>query len=359
MKYFKVLPRPRQEGPGRLFPSRRRPHRVPWFVAFWPLLLPFLVLSGVLANTIVFSALAFASPLAQSSSIPGHLTYQQSLKEGQRSKANQGSFVRPTNDPAALKPSKNAPTTKPLPSAEPAKMHGQNYALDSSFVTNRPVSQTKTMPTPTVQSSSIPAGTTSLVFKGSDGRLEVQVPRGAFDAAHVSLSGNRTPLGGLILEITQISGHSAGSENVLGTYQIQVVDSQGNAVQGLVLHKPLTLVYHYQDWEMKDLSLDPSQIHLAWPEQLVAARAAKQSTSSLVTPMINDATAHTLTAQTLVPNGMLTLSGSSTIQTPGTPDLYEASGNSGQYSYQYPLNVVPGPDGFAPHIDTLLFEPEH
>src|SRR6185312_12525015 len=48
--------------------------------------------------------------------------------------------------------------------------------------------------------------------------------------------------------------------------------------------------------------------------------------------------------------GMIALSGTPTIAAPTKPDLFAASGNDGQYSYSYPLSVVPGPDGFMPQL---------
>ena len=46
----------------------------------------------------------------------------------------------------------------------------------------------------------------------------------------------------------------------------------------------------------------------------------------------------------------MTASGPPALEPPTKPDLFEASGNSGQYSYSYPLSVVPGPAGFMPKL---------
>src|SRR5581483_2529455 len=74
------------------------------------------------------------------------------------------------------------------------------------------------------------------------------------------------------------------------------------------------------------------------------------STAALVVPMSNNAAAKTLTVQTSIINGIITASATPEIQAPGKPDLFETSGNSGQYSYSYPLSVVPGPAGFMPQL---------
>ena len=158
------------------------------------------------------------------------------------------------------------------------------YTLDDSFVLHRPTTKTS-LATPTVVGTAIPAGTTPLQFQGSDGRLEVDLPRGSLDFAQATLADGSAPVGQLQLQIHQLTGHSIASESYLGFYQIQVVDSQGHVVQGVQVVHPFSIVYHYQQWEMKDLNLNPGQIHLSWPDLISAARTAKQPTTGLATLM--------------------------------------------------------------------------
>ena len=101
---------------------------------------------------------------------------------------------------------------------------------------------------------------------------------------------------------------------------------------------------------MKDLGITANHVHLSWPTLLTTARKAKQATTGLVLPMTNNATTRTLSAQSLVLGGIMTASSPPTIASPGKPDLFETSGNSGSYSYSYPINVVPGPAGFMPQL---------
>jgi RHS repeat-associated protein len=314
---------------------------------FWLAFLPLIVLGGVLSNWIFLAQTAYAAPNTAYSA-PGHLTAQQALSEGQALNQNKGKFKRPTSEPASNKLDKNASKNKPLPSSEPAAMHDGIFTLDDSFVLHRPTMKVS-VATPTVTGTAIPAGTTPFQFKGSDGRLEVDLPRGSLDFAQAKLADGSAPVGQLQLQIHQIAGHSVASESFLGWYQIQVVDSQGHVVQGVQVVQPISIVYHYQPWEMKDLAIDPTHVRLSWPDLIDAARTAKTSTAALVVPMVNNATAHTLTAQTTVINSVMAAS-SPSIAVPTKPDLFEASGNSGQYSYSYPISVVPGPDGFMPQL---------
>lgn len=342
-----------------LFVAPRKHRRAKKRALIFPAFLPLIILSSILSQTVLLPA-ALAAPLA-SYSAPGHNTFQQ-FQQGQQNKANQSQFQRPGVTPGMLKPNINTSTNKPLPSAEPAKMHDLTFVLDDSFVLHRPAMKPGSQPG-IVEGTTVPIGTTPLMAKGSDGRLEVQVPRGSLDFAHAALADGSAPVGQLILQIHQIAGHFIETDSILGTYQLQIVDSQGHAVQGVQMLHPLTIIYHYQPWEMQDLNIDPGQVRLSWSSLLAPVQTAKQSagtvqagsattqsSAGLVVPMTNNAAAQTLTAQTSVINGIIAASATPEIQAPGKPDLFETSGNSGQYSYSYPLSVVPGPAGFMPQL---------
>ena len=318
---------------------------------FWAAFLPLIVLSGLLLNGTLLIPAAFAAPAA-SYSVPGHNTFRQFLREGNQSKAYQGAFVRPGRDPGALPPPANAPVVKPLPGAEPPTMKDQTYLLDDSFVLHRPIVASSTQPA-AIQGAAIPAGSTPFVTVGSDGRLEIDLPRGSLDFAHAILLNGSAPVGQFFLHLHQIAGHFIEAESVLGTYQIQIVDSLGHVIQGVVLTKPVTIVYHYQSWELRGLNLDPAHLHLAWSGLLTSARAARRSSTGLVLPLTNNAKTRTLSATTSVLQGPFTLSGSPVLATPAKPDLFEVSGNTGQYSYSYPIGVAPGPAGFEPHLQLV------
>ncbi|MGH2478921.1 MAG: hypothetical protein ACRDHW_04620 [Ktedonobacteraceae bacterium] len=342
-------------------PPAGKHRRVKRHALVWPAFLPLIILSGVLLNWVALIPVAFAAPIAGTSA-QGTNTYQQFLKEGQQSRFNQGAFQRPLVAPSVLKPQTGTKaatsTTKRQPGIEPATMQDLTYTLDDSFVLHRPVTRTvRNLPANQVQGTAIPAGTTPLISKGNDGRLQVQVSRGSLDFAHAALADGSAPIGQLFLRIHQISGHFIEADSILGTYQLQVVDSAGDLVQGVQLVHPITLIYHYQNWEMQDLNLNPNQVHLSWPDPHAtqptggsAPRTSSTQPSSTAVSMHNDPKAHTLTAQTSTLSAPLTASGSPEIAAPATPDLFETSGNSGQYSYSYPLAVAPGPDGFAPQL---------
>lgn len=206
---------------------------------------------------------AYAAPDQQLRSTPEHNTAQQFLNQGQQSAANQEKFKRPNDHSKDYTSNPNDPHNQPLPSSEPATMKDLTYALDDTFVLHRPVAGTSKQPAKVVETA-IPAGTGSFQMKGSDGRLEVQLARGLLDFSQAKLADGSAPVGQLILQVHQITGHFIEASSILGAYQIQIGDSQGNVVQGVTLTQPLTVIYHYQPWEMGDLNIDPSQVHLSF-----------------------------------------------------------------------------------------------
>jgi len=90
---------------------------------------------------------------------------------------------------------------------------------------------------------------------------------------------------------------------------------------------------------------------LSWPTLLLAARAAKQPTTGLVTPVVNDATARTLTGQSSVLGpGPLSVGGDPSDQSPPVPLVAGEQGNSGQLGLSYPLLVPPNARSFVPQL---------
>lgn len=366
------------------FPSSRRESSGHAYVrsTFISLLLLLLLGSDLLSAGISSPAIAQAAAFTPFASAPGTLTLQRFLQQGNPSKAAHGAHGGVT--PAALakasttsaKNKANAASTPPPPSAEPATMHPVTVALDGSFLASGtalpaspPGSQSSTTPTATPATKSAatalptasptPAATpaqpvtaTPLVIKGSDGRLEVDVPRGALDFSKASRVGGGTPVAPLTLQITQLSGHSIGSNNLLGRYLIQVVDSAGKPVQGITVRQPLTIRYHYQAAELRELNLDPNGIFLSYPSLIPLATTGKPApTGPLVVPFTNNAKTQTLTAQTSVLEpAASTTGGPSTFVPPPKPLLASVQGNSGQLTYDYPLSVAPGPGGFQPDL---------
>ena len=218
----------------------------------------------------------------------------------------------------------------------------------------QPISQ----PLTSTQTAAAMVGASSaqpLDLTGSDGRLEVRVPPGIFDLTHALTAQGVAPSGSLTLRISQIHGHAISSFNLLGSYQVQVLDSTGQPLSKVALRVPLTLIYHYQPWEMDALSLDPDNIFLSWPGLIAAAQAAHQSTASDVVLFADDAQAHTLTAQTSVIDGAspLTIGSNPDNQAPPVPRLASMQGNSGNLSYTYPIQVAPAPGGFTPALQLV------
>jgi len=111
-------------------------------------------------------------------------------------------------------------------------MRALTYTLDASFVLHPPPLKPSSV-APKVHGTSIPAGSTPFQILGSDGRLEVDLPRASLDFAHAALANGSAPVGQLLLQIAQLSGHYIGEENELGIYQFQFVDSQAHVIQGV------------------------------------------------------------------------------------------------------------------------------
>lgn len=146
---------------------------------------------------------------------PASLTFQQFLKMRCNDGFYHGPPVRPASYPKPHNPSA-INTAKMLPSAEPATMKPISQALDAAFLTAS-------------------AGAKAIDVLGSDGRLEVHLARGSLDLSHATVAGGVSPTGTLTLQISEMSGHFIGASNLLGTYQVQVVDSKGWPVSGIQL----------------------------------------------------------------------------------------------------------------------------
>jgi len=311
------------------------------FIGMWPF-----------AALVVFAA-------SKPRSIPGHLTLQQFLQEGQRSQAPHGPFIFPTT-PAhnTLAPGEHLTNYATLPpSAEPPTMKPLTVTLSSAFLTGGP-------------------GVQPLDLVGSDQRLEVQIAPGSLDLSHATVGTGKvgkTPTGKtpqtgkgkpqpgattpapLQLTITEVHGVMDGQVSSLGQYQFQITNQQGKAVQGMTLRQPFTIRYHYNPAVVTGLGLDPGLLYASWPDLIYTARSAHQPTASYTIPLQNDPKTHTLTGQSSVlSNGPLdTGSGTPTNQSPPTPLVASVSGNSGQLSYSYPLTVAPGPPGTTPDLQLV------
>jgi len=110
----------------------------------------------------------------------------------------------------------------------------------------------------------------------SDGRFEVIVPRGAFQLGQSRQSNGKALEGKIHLQITQISGHYVATSTLLGTYQLQLVDSKGMCFH-CQLNKPLTIgiITSRENWQA--YGLNPKQILLTWSDELAKANASKQA----------------------------------------------------------------------------------
>gem|GEM_PF-4730375 len=112
------------------------------------------------------------------------------------------------------------------------------------------------------------ASATPLHLQGSDGRLTVTIPPGALDSSQATLSSSHANVAsalvqsGVVLTITQLTGHSVDNVDSLGKYQFQFADPQGHALSGLRLLQPVTIQYHYQPGEIEQMGLEPGSLLL-------------------------------------------------------------------------------------------------
>lgn len=127
----------------------------------------------------------------------------------------------------ALGPGEHLADYSKLPaSAEPPTMQPLTQALSSALLAGG-------------------SATTGLDLHSSDQHLEVVVPAGAIDLSLAtvttgagSAATTTAASGPFSLRITELSGHAAGLRNVLGTYQIDVLDAHGQVVHGVHLLHP-------------------------------------------------------------------------------------------------------------------------
>jgi hypothetical protein len=255
------------------------------------------------------------------------------------------------------------PTTKGTPAATgTATTKGTVAATGTVTATQTPPATGSPAVTATPTASATPAATpatpaTPLHLQGSDGRLTVTIPPGALDSSQATLSSSHATVAsalmqsGVVLTITQVTGHSVDNVDSLGKYQFQFADPQGNALSGLRLLQPLTIQYHYQPGEIEQMGLEPGFLLLTWPVEIRAALDANKPTTGLVVPMHNDAATHTLSAQVTTLGTIASVAtGTATNQTPPKPLEASVQPNTGQLAYTYPITVAPGPNGTTPTV---------
>jgi RHS repeat-associated protein len=328
-----------------------------WQALWCGLLLSFLLLTDALVGWSGSVPTAWAAPLPDPASAQTTLDDLTAL--GNPDQRDPGTFVRPTDEPGVPSSGTTEITSEQLlPSAEPATMEGQAYTLDASFVVNAPTPTTSSATTTKAKRSpdglkpaAIPAGQTALHITGSDQRLELEMPRSTLNLAKMALDDGSAPVGSLSLHLRQNHGNYRSANSLLGSYEIEIKDSQDHLVQGVQLTQPITIRYHYTAHEFAVLNLSPDNIQLSWPESVATAQKNQQPTAPFVTAMTNDPETQTLTAQmTTLGVGALVASGPPALELMPKPLGLSTSGNSGQLAYSYPIQVAPGLNGFAPEL---------
>src|SRR6266567_3817057 len=271
---YRALPdRPHVRPPRRPYPrlSRRQ--------LLTSLILSLWLLTNMLGGWIFLIPQAYAAK--RPSDPPAKTTFHTFLKDKRPTHVYRGPLVFPTKAPAVPKGphSHTVNMNTLLPSAEPPTMTPITQVLSTASLAGSPTSGAP------------------LDLKSSDGRFEVQLAPGSVDLSQATVAPGLAPSGALTLQISQVAGHFAEQMNLLGTYQLQVSDASGRVISGIRLHTPLTVIYHYQPWELDALDLDPGSLYLSWPALLGGVQ-----------------------------------------------------GNSGQFGLSYPLSLPPNARGFVPQL---------
>jgi hypothetical protein len=292
-----------------------------------------LVLAGAVGG---WNAWLRPANAASGSALPGapsQMTFQQFLKAGYNRKSYHGPQTYRGSLPPGPTPKHSTNYANLLPSAEPPTMQPLTQALSAAYF----------------QGGSTSAGPLTLV--GSDGRLELLIQPGTFDVSHATVPGRAAPTSTLSLSVSELAGYFVGQSVSLGRYQLQLVDSSGQALSGVQVLLPITIRYHYQPTELAALGLDAGRITLTMPTLLTAARHAKTAASPFDLLMQSDPTSTILTAQSpALLGGPFDLEGEPQNQSSPTLHLAGVQGNSGQLTDSYPLQVPPGSGGFAPQL---------
>ncbi|GCF07610.1 hypothetical protein [Dictyobacter arantiisoli] len=311
----------------------------------------------VLGNTFLSNgSVVFAAVLVHPSfpaAAPGRNTVKVFQKVGKvDTKHYYGALQRSGNFAGLQPPATDRATqpqpTKALPSAGKATMPAFQQTLSPDLITTGTPKPLNRAEAPLL---------TPQVLQASNQQLRVQIAPNSLDLSQAQIqngSQSGAVSGDVRLQVSQRSGHYKASATVLGTYDINVLDHNGRVVHGIAVRQPIQYTFHYQPGELSALGLDPDRLYLSWPDQIATALQHKQSvqsTRAFVTPVINDPVAHTLTAQTTVaPLGTLVVASSPDLQAPTSPSMGSVSGNSGDFSVSYPVQVAPGPAGFKPEL---------
>jgi RHS repeat-associated protein len=349
-----------------------------------------LLLLAQLLNSWAFGMPAIALAAHKPPVASAHLTFQQFLQE--TSKGKRATMPVPAKLPVSPVHLMHSTSLNQLPpSAEPPTMQPITQPLSAAFLSNSP-------------------GAQPLDLISSDHRLEVQIAPGSLDFSHASVSGSGIPsgtkpsspsstatptasatptrpaigntpvpvsttvargitappaptstaappassgsTGTYTLIVRELHGYFAGQYSMLGSYQIQIVNAQQQPFSGIVFRQPLTFLYHYSVAEMTSLDLDPSQLFFSWYDPAESGPHAALPKSDFVLLMQNNPKTHTLTIHSAIRGSGIFNAGSGNPQnqSPPSPQLASVQGNAGQLSYSYPLQVAPGPAGFAPQL---------
>ncbi|MDQ2714974.1 MAG: hypothetical protein M3Z08_08715 [Chloroflexota bacterium] len=273
------------------------------------------------------------------------------------------------------KPAQAAGTGNPkIPSPPWLHAPGPAHPKDlGKYVTSHP--STKIVPIPhaphaTMKPVTLAVTSQAQLFISKDHTLEIDIPTDTISATQMQTAG-----GSVHLKIVQLDAGSGGGAGqiILGSYQLLLQDAAGHPLTTVVLAHPLTITYHLQTYQ-QPLLLQGQTVYAFWdgsqsapattgnsgtsgqggqkPTSLKTSADPARTSWSVSTTLSNAVSTH-LQAQATLPalaNSSVTFGTAAPQASWGTPTDFQVGLNAGGLSYNYPLDLPPGPGGLTPPV---------
>ena len=214
-------------------------------------------------------------------------------------------------------------------------------------------------------------------FLSSDKHFAVDIAAGTVSATQVQAAGGKIQV--QIVQTDGPGGGSASGQLLFGTYQLNLLDAQGQPLTTLALAQPISVSYHlssdqasllpqnplvYAFWgaasphntaQQKTAVRQPTTVDARQPHAFkvnIANNGLTWTWNSLLTPGTATTTASThpalVTAAPAVSSSTVTFSTQTPEASWGTPSDFQVGMNSGSISYSYPFSIPTG--GLVPPL---------
>ncbi|HEX6818227.1 MAG TPA: hypothetical protein VF120_07630, partial [Ktedonobacterales bacterium] len=198
--------------------------------------------------------------------------------------------------------------------------------------------------------------TAATLITSSEGILSLQVADHAVDITKASVPGagllgssvSAGSDGPLTLELKPTTGTFRGASMTLAGFALHVVDAQSREAQGVSLHAPLLLTFHYHPRELA--GLNTQDLRLVWPA--TADRPHNQPPAEV--PVTVNAQNGTLTASvSTLQSGPMLLAGAQSDANPASSEHLQMTGNNGDVTFTVPFDVPPAAGALAPNLQLV------